>query len=1082
LSAEPRPGPAHHSKLLMGAGIAWVGVVVAAYANLLARLPSQNLSETFAALKGFILWQMLGFLVLGVSTLKAGGRTSDRFVAAYLVLSSVGLIACARDVGFALDFAAFATWAALAVLSSRLLLRRMAGPILATWGIAATFVFAALIPAAFLLGMLRLVHTAVIWTFGVAIAVPGLVSLARSRRGGRGRCLTQNRLGPVGFVSLEAVWLILAVDFVWASVPEVASDSSRVYIPFARELAFAHGFEIQGIDWHRLMPMAVQAVWGDAFAIGGVRLAKWLSWAALVALAVLVGEEVSKRGRSRTFGAFSAAAILACPLLDWLAGTLYIDHVLVLLAVGAFIALGRSLARNSRRAAIAAAVLAAALAQAKYTGAVLTVSWALALVVYAWRRGGLHGGLRWAAPTLLVLAALALPWYGYTYATTSDPVFPFAKNLFPSPYWPGEVATTLGQERFAGPGSVVGWLALPWQVTFHSSKFSLWPDGFLGLSLLAFLPLALTGRGPRNTDTTAFAAVAFFAVLAPWSLNLRYLLPAYALLLFWLLARGGSLLGRIHPRGNSVLVVFLGLAAICMVALPIPLWIAARPLPYGFPWDVYTGVTSHRSRYAELLPGYQALEELNEHTAPEDKVLFSGPFGQHLVAARTFEFPGWNAMLDRITRPADVAPFLRKNEIHYWVVDYCNANDIAWFRRLSVISNWWNPWRLRWGFSTIGVYDVSDNLHSSTMAEAGVTDLPPVVQGHPTVAAARARGWTSVTPQRLIEHDALGANHLSVAARTSLFHYLERPLGADFCEVRVKLRSNGSAPLLLTLAWRNINGKILTPQTHAPAWHTGGGRFEVVAFAPVPPGAQFGYLGLWTGSPVELTGGSIDYRLRLPEEQSGAGPVLDVLDPSRALSGTGFNVQPSGLSAIAILGQFDPSHELQVVMDGHVLPGVSKAPHLVTALVPPRVCATPAVCKVCVIDTSAGLRSNSLTLTVLKGIRPVAPELWRQRIPIEALRPASAVAGAAFGVQLSGGLMLHVSGAFHCGGRYAIVFDGQVLPATTNGTDTLGAVVPRGLLADAGNHQVFVIDSALMERSNALTLPLLPASKPAPSP
>ena len=100
-----------------------------------------------------------------------------------------------------------------------------------------------------------------------------------------------------------------------------------------------HGLSHQYACWYRLQPMAVQTYSAAIAAVGSIAAAKWFSWLALAALVLLVAEEVQRRSGSRRLGLFAGAAVLSCPVLAGLSGSLYVDHVMALLCTAGFVVL-----------------------------------------------------------------------------------------------------------------------------------------------------------------------------------------------------------------------------------------------------------------------------------------------------------------------------------------------------------------------------------------------------------------------------------------------------------------------------------------------------------------------------------------------------------------------------------------------------------------------------------------------------------------------------------------------------------------------------------------------------------------------
>ncbi len=1062
-AAVRRPG------FLLACGGAWIAVVAGSYALLIPRLPALNVRAALAGAERFVLWQALGFLlVLAFALVRP--RRAGMAAAVYLGASTVLLLASAGSLALVFGFLAFAAWLALAVQSVRVLLRRVAGAVVATWGLAATFLYALLIPVAFGLGVAHLVRLRTLVPLAVLLAVPGILTLPRALRAWHDKAGRLATLGPFGVVGLEVAWLALAIAFVWASVPESGSDSSRVYLPFARDVAITQGFEVQAIDWHRLVPMAVPAVWADAFKLGGEQAAKWLSWAALVALAALVWEEVGGRARSRAIAATATAVVLSCPLLSELAGTLYVDHVVVLLAVGAFIALERGLARWSRPGVVASAVIAAALAQTKYTSGLLVVAWVAVLVVAARGRLGWSRGLRWCAPVLAVLVVLALPWYAYTYATTGDPVFPFLHHWFPSRFWPGSLPTTLGQERFESPGSLLGWLRFPWTATFDTSRISLDGDGALGFALLALLPVALGARAGRRASLgAAVGGLVLFVGLAPSSTNARYWLPSYVLLLLWLMATAAARFRRSRLRVSRGAGAAIVVAMTAVMALPFPIWLCRGWGPYRFPWDVYAGTTSRERYLGELLPGFPAIEALNARLGPQDRVLVTADLGVHLVKARAYEFPFWLTSVAGIADAAAMDRFLSANGIKYWLVDHTELDDSAYFAAFGAPGKYWTPARLVAAEGTIAAYRVQEATTRPTMASVGEVALEPRL-GTDSDWVGDATGGAG----------ARVLSPLNVKPEGTVVRTVAVPAEAGMARWSLRVGGEPGTTVVERVEWLDGGGRQTGSQEIANVVPNGLGPVTARLFARVPQGTVSGQLVVWSSPGFTLGHGSVDF-WRDVGAPAGPGrePNVEGIFPSEIVAGEAFNAKPGGASELAVPGQFAAGHRHLVVLDGQVLPHPTSAAAVVTAQVPRRLVESPGAYEVFVVDATAGAQSRPLTLLVRRGAVVPPADVWRRSIRIDSLYPRTATAAQPFNVQADGSSWVAIQGELPANRTYEVIVDGDRPPESAHSEGVVAFRFPAEAGRVPGEHEVFVVDPIALERSNALYFALGPPAQPA---
>ena len=164
-------------------------------------------------------------------------------------------------------------------------------------------------------------------------------------------------------------------------------------------------------------------------------------------------------------------------------------------------------------------------------------------------------------------------------------------------------------------------------------------------------------------------------------------------------------------------------------------------------------------------------------------------------------------------------------------------------------------------------------------------------------------------------------------------------------------------------------------------------------------------------------------------------PHIDKLLPSMTVAGTGFQVQPSGDSAISLVGSNFVSTS-RVYFDRK--PAVTTFGNStgLTAIVPSELFSREGAVEVSV-QNGDGQASNGVLFSVLPAKGP-APQITR-------LRPDSCILGVGFNVQLSGESALTLEGANFTPGA-TIYFDGVPLSTAFGDRGTLTATVPASLL------------------------------------
>ncbi len=853
----------------------WTAWVIARYAPMVDRLAKRRLEELWSYSQEFFLWQVLGFIVLAFVVALARRRWLGRVSMVYLCLSTLALLAVPRDPARFFVVLAFLVWCVLAVGSARLALRRLTDREHATWGLAAAGFYGAMIPAAFLLGI---VHGLTVWSvvpLALAVALPGAVHAVRHLKLWQ-RALTRglDRLGVVGATSLEAVWIALAVALVWALAPEMFSDSMRSYLPDVQDIARQQGIVAQYLDITRIIPRAFQAMCALGFVVGGYPLAKCLSWLTAGILAAVVCDEVARRSKSIDLGLLAAAVTLACPLLMSLSTSLMFDHAITLLTVASFVALGRGLHYSSRRGVAFSAFLMACVIQIKYNALIFCVVWLACLAIPALSRWGPRGALRLAGPAIVTLAVFGSPWYVYMAVTTGNPIFPYLNQLFESPYWPGSETTLKGLERFRLDDTPWSWILFPWTVTFHTSRIVQRPDGALGFMLLALLPLAaaLGGETWRRGRDLVIAGVASIAGICLVTAYARYWLPGYPLLLMALVLGLGRAARRSRwalPRPAAPLLIVLLLGALLLY---LPIWNAGL---HRFPWQVYTGEIEARTWLFTRFSGLPAVEELNRIVEPDQRVLATDYPAVYTIDADAYEFPSWHTWLHGLEDAAGLRRLLDREAVRYWVVDYSRAEAFLLDSMLATETRLWTDSRLLAAESHVAVYDVSDPPQRPPgFVSVARREIPPLLipVSRPRQWVTDAAGWRDVFGHRAKRASGVRDGWIEVAEKGTVEYVFTPPPGSLLSRVTLNLRwRQRRQSCVIDLEWLDGDRQVMA--------QTPGGVRRAMPhqwthlFSRVPEGARYGRLKVrpWNRQSLMVAATRIDF-LAAAESPRAAAP------------------------------------------------------------------------------------------------------------------------------------------------------------------------------------------------------------------
>lgn len=341
---------------------------------------------------------------------------------------------------------------------------------------------------------------------------------------------------------------LLGLASVGAWLPTMQADDLAYHLALPTQLQMQGFYAADPAHqiW-ALAPWLGDVVQGIAQVLAGTEArgavdAVWM----LVAAALLWGLTASLGGAARV--CWQAVALFASlPLLALLVGGMQTElpATALVLALACVLVHARE---GQGSVLLAAAVLAAGLVALKSghaIAALLLLGWALV------RRRTRVDGLRLTGAVALFVV-LAGSSYFYAWHVSGNPVLPLFNDVFRSPL--------LAPVQLADPRWHAGLhLALPWSLTFETSRYFEGRDGGLGFVLVALAGSWLLAL--LRADTRGLAIVAslvLFASLLPMQ-YVRYAFPGMVLLLPPLLLATDAALGE---RGSTIALV-----ALCLLNL-----------------------------------------------------------------------------------------------------------------------------------------------------------------------------------------------------------------------------------------------------------------------------------------------------------------------------------------------------------------------------------------------------------------------------------------------------------------------------------------------------------------------------------
>jgi hypothetical protein len=436
---------------------------------------------------------------------------------------------------------------------------------------------------------------------------------------------------------------VLGMHWLIALKPEVSSDGLAMHL--AIPMMVAHqgrfAFDFQLYTW-ALTPINGDMAFTAAYMLGGEAAARLLNFAFMVLIVAMVYQG-SRRWLPPSGAMLTATLFASTPLVELVTGSLFVENVWAVLIVGAAMALW------NEELVAAGILLGSALASKVGTSAFLVPA-----VVILLANGKKHA--RAVALAALGLVVFAAPPYLYAWLKTGNPLFPFANNIFRSPYF--EQGSSFANLPYQNAGT---WNAL-YAITFRSDRFFEGRDGGFGFQYFLLVPLVLllwNRRAPHVPLVLGLTGAIFTFASLP---NIRYLYPALPLLsigIAWLVAESPHLL-----MGLPVLI------ALNLWFLPTAGW-------YHDGFALFT--RKQWVDYLELSAPERKLIEILNRTAPGQPVAFlRGAVIAGLNAPgysdtwHTYTF--WKRMIGS-DDPAQVAALFRELGIHYVLAPITGVSD-----------------------------------------------------------------------------------------------------------------------------------------------------------------------------------------------------------------------------------------------------------------------------------------------------------------------------------------------------------------------------------------------------------------------
>ncbi|MEW6237144.1 MAG: glycosyltransferase family 39 protein [Candidatus Omnitrophota bacterium] len=456
------------------------------------------------------------------------------------------------------------------------------------------------------------------------------------------------------YVKLFCLLILVSIFYAFVSslMPPTQSDGLRYHLSVPKIYLSYGGFVLLPHLAFSNFPFLIEYLYAIPLAFGSNCGPKLIHFSYFVFTLGLL-YDLGKNLGGRNGGIFSVLLLAVVPFVPIFSSWSFIEFGLTCYTVMGFIFCLRSIEQlrageNSKatREAILAGLSGGLILGCKYTSLTTVFFFLFFMLIFAgkgnYRRAAGHAFL---AGT--IAAVLASPWYVKNLVLLGNPIYPFARSLFPTPYW-----TDFNAAFFAYHAGLKGNLnalaqynlwekildfaTLPARITFFPGEerhfpenFGAWPVGTLWLALAPLLLL----RRRWNFRLTALVLFSFilFVTWAYTYRDTRFLLSSMALLAPVLAAGMTELMERPLVRW-----LLFGMASYGLIfTTGLMLLYRAHDAQGRYdswgkydPWLVVSGKISGE-QYLEDFNEFTKYENhafrfLRENTAPHEKTLLHG--------------------------------------------------------------------------------------------------------------------------------------------------------------------------------------------------------------------------------------------------------------------------------------------------------------------------------------------------------------------------------------------------------------------------------------------------------------------------
>jgi putative flippase GtrA len=363
--------------------------------------------------------------------------------------------------------------------------------------------------------------------------------------------------GRAAYAALALAVFPLLCHFLVMAKPDNGSDAGGVHLVLPLWVAFQHycAFDFHSYTW-TMMPLGADWCFTAVVVPGGEWAAHLLNFGFVAVLTGLI-YVVSRRYLPPVWALLLAGLFASSPLAQLVTGSLFSENAWAAILFGAVLAVERFHTTGAPRwLYVAAALFGAALATKLGTTAFLLPAAGFAAWELLSRRRTVPNVARVAAIAIFLVLLFGAPPYVFSWVKTGNPLFPFANDVFKSPWF--ESRLPFVDARWTAHLNAYTFFDL----FFHSHWFLECRDGATGFHYLLLVPLGLLALGRKRPYLAwlFFGVVLIAFILTLHALPyLRYLYPAFALVA----AAGAITLGQLRTGDRTL---FRAVIAVLLVA------------------------------------------------------------------------------------------------------------------------------------------------------------------------------------------------------------------------------------------------------------------------------------------------------------------------------------------------------------------------------------------------------------------------------------------------------------------------------------------------------------------------------------